>query len=442
MKTGHAWVALALLGLVSPVLTFPLAWGATHAWLAGLVAIAVLVGAIWLAEGHGALPLYVGILAITSVVGWMAAAAVPDTANHFCGLALGLFAMGTVAGVCRTDQRLMAAIVLFVIAGSLVLVIGSRSALAVNPRKAIFGATTESSGPVRPLPLTSLHSRTSVNPNALAATAMLVLPMAAAIGLSPGRWRGLRGAIRITGVFAALWAVFIVVTMQSRSAWLSAVVVLWLWVVRGTPSRRWWWMTGLATLTALAVLYVAWSGRPGLAEASATLHARVAIWRQGLEALRPSPWFGIGFDYFRHSGYSPILVGPDPMAGRPHAHNFFLQTALDVGLIGLAAYLAILGYVMRCALGTVRTTASEPRLRYLAAGAALSIVSVHVYGVFDAVPLGAKVGIFQWVACGLVLAMCRMPHRSPQDGTSTSPRDASSLTNTIRSWRNWVSGTP
>jgi hypothetical protein len=38
--------------------------------------------------------------------------------------------------------------------------------------------------------------------------------------------------------------------------------------------------------------------------------------------------------------------------------------------------------------------------RHVAAGAGLSIVGIHFFGLADAVALGAKVGLFQWISPG------------------------------------------
>lgn len=413
MTNRRASVAAVFLALASPVLAFPAVLGPPHAWIAAAAGIVALLAVVVLLRDFGRLYRYAGLLALTGLVGWVAAAEQWETVNHFSGLALGLCSMATIAVWCRTRERLTLVTALFLFCGALALGIGSRSTTPVHTSKALFRETTAVMTTVNPLPLKALHSRTSVNRNALAATAMMVLPIAVAVALSPIGSLRLQGALRIVAMLTALGAGAVVVLMQSRSAWLAAIAVLWLWARAAMRPKTWWIITGLLTLGVPLALVFVWDGHPRTLELADALQARVEIWKQGLQALRPSPWFGIGLDYFRHSGYSPILVWPDQIVGRPHAHNFFLQTALDVGLIGLAAYLAVLGYVVRRALETMRSKTGDAWLRHLAAGALLSLVSVHVYGVLDAVPLGAKVGIFQWVACGLILAAWRIQVNTP-----------------------------
>ena len=128
-----------------------------------------------------------------------------------------------------------------------------------------------------------------------------------------------------------------VVIMQSRSVWLAAACVAWLMTRRFLKPAVWWSAAVAVFLVLPAMTYVLWGDHPRVVELLASVQTRMDIWGDGIEALRSSPWIGIGFDFFRHSGYSTIVVWPALVVGHPHAHNFFLQTALDVGLIGLAA---------------------------------------------------------------------------------------------------------
>jgi hypothetical protein len=41
----------------------------------------------------------------------------------------------------------------------------------------------------------------------------------------------------------------------------------------------------------------------------------------------------------------------------------------------------------------------------------LALVSVHAYGLLDAVALGTKLGVFQWLSSGLILAAWQVDRR-------------------------------
>ena len=79
-----------------------------------------------------------------------------------------------------------------------------------------------------------------------------------------------------------------------------------------------------------------------------------------------------------------------------------LATALDLGLIGLFAYLSLMGYLLLRADEAAR--GPNALASRVAAGAGLALIGIHFFGVGDAVSLGAKVGLFQWLASGLILA--------------------------------------
>jgi putative inorganic carbon (HCO3(-)) transporter len=408
----------ALLGLLLPVLAFPPLLGPGREWVAAMLAMVALGGAIHLTWSFGRLGWPVGVLSLMALIGWVMAADQLDSVNHFCGLALGLLAMGVVGSWCTTRQRFALGVLAYVLSGALAMGIGSRSTTPVHTSKSLFGDTTSTSEPANPLPLPSLHAHESVNRNALAATAMMVLPVAVAVAAPAGRWLVLPVAWRLVGLLTAAGGLVVVVFMQSRSAWLSALVIFWMWG-RRLVRVRWWALAGaLAFVAAPAAVVFVWGEHPRVLEAFAAVESRFVIWEQALQALRPSPWVGIGFDYFRYSGYSPVLVWPDIIVGTPHAHNIFLQTALDVGLIGLAAYVAVMVDVFRRGWRIASATGGDFWIRRVGIGATLSLVTVHVYGLLDAVALGAKVGVFQWLACGLVLAAWQL--LAPPSGRATT----------------------
>jgi hypothetical protein len=86
-------------------------------------------------------------------------------------------------------------------------------------------------------------------------------------------------------------------------------------------------------------------------------------------------------------------------------HNIYLQTLLDVGVIGSIAYWGVMVFLI------VRTCrlrhALSPLGRSVAIGSVVSLLAVGLFGVFDAVPLGSKIGILQWISGGLILAAWR-----------------------------------
>ena len=74
-----------------------------------------------------------------------------------------------------------------------------------------------------------------------------------------------------------------------------------------------------------------------------SLESRVEIWNRAQYAIADFPFTGTGLGTFREVVWLlyPLFTIP-PGKDIAHAHNIFLQTALDLGLLGLVAYLALL----------------------------------------------------------------------------------------------------
>jgi putative inorganic carbon (HCO3(-)) transporter len=133
----------------------------------------------------------------------------------------------------------------------------------------------------------------------------------------------------------------------------------------------------------------------------ATGQGRWEIWSRALWFIRDAPLSGIGLNAFRElAGVRYPFETPIPAV---HAHNIFLQTALDLGIIGLAAYVALLIVVGWQARRAYRD--GDPRHRRLVLGLAGGLVAVHVFGITDAIALGAKVGLFFWWNVALIGAL-------------------------------------
>jgi putative inorganic carbon (HCO3(-)) transporter len=84
-----------------------------------------------------------------------------------------------------------------------------------------------------------------------------------------------------------------------------------------------------------------------------------------------------------------------------HAHNIFLQIALDSGLPGLVAYIALLLVAFGMALVTVRRWVP---IRPIIVGLCSSLLALHIYGLTDALALGSKTGVIFWLSLGLITA--------------------------------------
>ena len=212
-----------------------------------------------------------------------------------------------------------------------------------------------------------------------------------------------------------LLSLALTVLSQSRSAWIgvlggsAGVAALWAWL---SPSRR----LALALRVALLIGLVGvvgvglWLGpdgmqrildEPGQMQALGglgTVGFRLAIWRWAAVAVSDFAFTGCGLGAFREVGRLLYPLAIPLTYDYAHAHNIFLQVALDTGIPGLVAYLALLGASFAILWRAAR---ANPDLRPLAIGMIGGMVALHVYGLTDAVAPGAKPGLVYWVLLGL-----------------------------------------
>jgi O-antigen ligase/glycosyltransferase involved in cell wall biosynthesis len=262
------------------------------------------------------------------------------------------------------------------------------------------------------------HSESgALNPHKLAAALAMLVPLPAALTLfTPGRLLRL-GWGAATGLMLAT-----LLLTQSGSGLVAAAVALL--AVGAAGSHRCRLALPVAGAAAAAVLLTAGAGRvsesllalPLFPGGPATATHRLQLWGQAIDLIRAAPLLGIGIGTFPQAlagaGWPPQPPGGGAApANIPHAHNLYLQLALDLGLPGLLVFLVLIGGALNLArLGIER--GGSARARGLVAGAAGGILAYLAYGLIDAIGPGEKPGLFLWLLLGVVAAGARVAARS------------------------------
>ncbi|MEZ4515857.1 MAG: O-antigen ligase family protein [Chloroflexota bacterium] len=258
----------------------------------------------------------------------------------------------------------------------------------------------------------------AIHPNQLAGLICLLLPVLISLlfGLQfpPGK-----GVWRIALLIVAALVFAILILTQSRGGWVGVagglVILLIAWSLLMPPSLpRTVVRITMAAVLVIGILGLVWIGPDRLQQlwldppadtavgTFTTLNYRKELWPWALTAAGDFAFTGTGLGAFREVAFRLYPVQISPNADIGHAHNIFLQTALDVGLPGLVVYVALLLIAFGGAWWIAR---NSPSYRPYALGLFAGLAALHIYGLADALSLGAKPGILFWYALGLIAAM-------------------------------------
>ena len=90
----------------------------------------------------------------------------------------------------------------------------------------------------------------------------------------------------------------------------------------------------------------------------------------------------------------------------PHVHNLFIQTGLDLGLPG-TVFMGLVVATFYLSIGRLVLRATDFRMRATAVGLGAGMTAFLVYGLTDAIAIGARGGLGLWLVLGLGAALAR-----------------------------------
>jgi O-antigen ligase len=245
------------------------------------------------------------------------------------------------------------------------------------------------------------------SPNVLGSLLALAVPQALghllAARTRPQRWT-------LAGLLAALLA-GLVVTF-SRGAWFATCLALLLFGLLTRPLL-------LLPLTAASVTVplLLPSVRARLTYLFSTAYVvssqragRLARWEAALTRIQASPLLGEGPGRFGGA------VAARHLPGSFYVDNFYLKTAAETGLPGLAAYLWLLLNVLRGGMAAYRNVG--PDMRSLAAGLLAGLVGVLAHNLVENIFEVPAMASYFWLAAGLLFALPPV-NGGPQNPTET-----------------------
>jgi putative inorganic carbon (HCO3(-)) transporter len=343
----------------------------------------------------------------------------PDlTLPKTTGLILGLAAWRFSNRAVQTEWQVYGATAVYILIGFGFIFLG------------ILGATWLNKIPVLsqilallPVGLIALPgSGAGVHPNQLAGTLLFLFPFFLALLLGWVFLHRSKAGLILWFVSFLVVALLLLLT-QSRTGWLAAlgsVFVLFIfWGLLLPRQHRLrplvWSAVALMLLVGIATIFVIGPDRlqsiwddPAQQSAVGSLGSigfRQEVWRWGVTAVQDFPFTGTGLGTYRQvvRRFYPVNVAPDYDIS--HAHNLYLQTALDIGLPGLVIHLAL---ILLAAVMAWQVAKRDERLRPLAIGFLAVLAAFHIFGLTDALALGSKTTLIFWILLGILSAMHRL----------------------------------
>ncbi|MFP4394982.1 MAG: O-antigen ligase family protein [Anaerolineales bacterium] len=287
-------------------------------------------------------------------------------------------------------------------------------------------------GPLNPIPR-SWYNRLPrllsdpLNPNMVAGSLVMLLPFPLVLMWQRRRWPS---SIPLLPMFLARWLklyfvrlllasvalalmLLMVAMTQSRGGWIAAALVLfisfafrfpWLWGSVPLSGLELWWMANQGRLAPLLDAL-------GTGGAVVGWEERVEIWSRALYIIQDFPFTGIGAGTYYDVVsllYPLFLISPDSVI--PHAHNLLLEVAVDVGIPGLVAFVAILIIACFSGLRNIYGTTREHRIAAILSEAALaSLAGMLAHGMVDATSWIIGWGaLLPWAMIGILIGVDRV----------------------------------
>lgn len=230
-------------------------------------------------------------------------------------------------------------------------------------------------------------SSTFMNRDHCAAYLEMAMPLAAALCFS-----NIGKAKKVLAGFFFIMMFVAFILAASRGAWVSlaaSTAVLIPFLYRNRSLKR----VFLASLVcAIVILFalshfdlsIAADRARSIIEGVGVDDTRMAIWLGAAGLVGSHPWLGSGVGTFA-AVYPQALIRP---AGQyaysliDHAHNDYLEMAVEVGFVGLLAFLWIVAGALAAGLGEFGKAEGQ-FTRSVLAGAVIGVMSVALHSIVD-----------------------------------------------------------
>ncbi len=128
---------------------------------------------------------------------------------------------------------------------------------------------------------------------------------------------------------------------------------------------------------------------------------RINVWMAVLDMIRDRPLIGIGPGNEAFNQIYPLYMRPKYTA--LSAYSVFLETAVEIGLIGLSIFLGLIFTVFSCGLEQLKVMRSEQNLQgFWLIGAIAAIAGMLAHGLVDTVWYRPQINTIWWLMVAII----------------------------------------
>ncbi len=407
-KTVTRWEWLILL-LISPLLFFPTGWR-------GLFLLVIPV--LWLTRKfaygyflpHTTYDLALLGLAIALLISLTAVFDMAISFPKIAGLIMGFAYFFAGIEYIREDRRRMVHLpALIFLLGTAMVIVGLLGSLrspyysSLSPLTNLIPASLD--------PYFNFFD-SAVNPNELAGILSWVIPLmlSCTVGFWSSLWRSevwWHKFVLTLLVLMLFFNSYFLIATQSRGGIMAVLAGLLVMLAIRYRWGRWLLILAIVIVVAAGFYFdlgALIQGDPSTA-ADLGLQGRLEIWSRALYGLADFPITGMGMNGFRHIVHLLYpLFTIDPEFDIGHAHNHLLQAGLDLGLLGLISYVSIWILSLTLLWYSWRRS-NNPGFQVLIVGLSGSLTAGWIFGIFDAIALGARPGFLWWLLLALLYSL-------------------------------------
>ena len=190
----------------------------------------------------------------------------------------------------------------------------------------------------------------------------------------------------------------------SRAGFLTLVVLGLVAVITMRRTRLKLAIIGVGVVGALAVLQIPFVSKRLYRQFDPsypynTFEGRLQIWSDTLKMLRARPIFGSGLRAYQTVMKAYVAPGHTPEL---YPHNLFLAMWVELGLLGLVAFVVLLGMLLW--RGWSSYAAAHGFARPLLWGTSAAFIAIAVHGMFDTPYFNNDISVEFWFLAALEIA--------------------------------------